>query len=144
MLNESFNILVAEDDADDRFMLQTAFDECEYDGILSFVENGVEAMNYLFDAKQHGKPFPNLILLDINMPKKDGYEVLRELKADDSFSVIPVVVFSTTHNEREMEKCSSLGADQYIVKPDKFETLLQIIAELNSRFKRASGILQTN
>lgn len=135
MQNKSI-ILVAEDDADDRFLLQTAFEQCRYSGTLSFVENGVEAMKYLQNAKQMEDAYPNLIMLDINMPKKDGYEVLKELKKDKVFEKIPVVVFSTAHNENELNKCIAMGANEYIVKPDSFEILLNIVADLTSRFMK--------
>lgn len=128
-------ILVAEDDADDRFLLETAFAEKGYTETLVFVENGVELMeflkNLLTDPIRTGD-MPGFILLDLNMPKKDGREVLKELKEDLRFKKIPVVVFTTTKNETEINRCYELGANTYIVKPVGFESLLKTIEDIRS------------
>ncbi|MBS1779364.1 MAG: response regulator [Bacteroidetes bacterium] len=131
LTEDKFTILVAEDDADDRFLLQAAFKENGLEGHLQFVENGVEAMEYLLSAAKH---HPKLILLDLNMPKKDGREVLSELKRLPELSDIPVIIFSTTHNELEMKGCYDLGANSYIVKPDNYEKLLHIITGIHSQW----------
>ncbi len=129
-------ILVAEDDADDRYLLETAFAEKGYRERLEFVENGVELMDFLHrllaggDTNRHN--FPGFILLDLNMPKKDGREVLKELKEDDRFKKIPVIVFTTTKNEHEIRRCYELGANTYVVKPVAFESLLQTIDDIRS------------
>ena len=130
--NDIFTILVAEDDADDRFLLKAAFKEAGLADRLHFVENGVEVMNYLFsvDTFKHLK----LILLDLNMPKKDGREVLTELKRIPELSNVPVIIFSTTHNEMEMKGCYDLGANSYIVKPDNYQKLLHIISGIHSQW----------
>ena len=93
-------ILVAEDDADDRFLLQTAFSENGYTDTLHFVENGVELISYMQDLENGapGTKMPHFVLLDLNMPKKDGREVLREIKQNPFSSNIPVIIFSTTNN----------------------------------------------
>lgn len=127
-------ILVAEDDADDRFLLQTAFAEKGLPNSLQFVENGVEALDYLLALPCPTK-YPNLILLDLNMPKKDGREFLNDLKqSHPEFIKIPVIILSTTHNEVEMNSCYALGADSYIVKPDSYEKLLHIVAGIHSKW----------
>jgi CheY-like chemotaxis protein len=130
---EPFTILVAEDDADDRFLLHTAFKENKLDSCLQFVENGAEAMDYLL-ACRDSSVYPKLILLDLNMPKKDGREVLTEVKKCADLVHIPIVIFSTTHNEREMRTCYELGASSYIIKPDNFEKLRHIISGIYSRW----------
>lgn len=126
-------ILVAEDDADDRFLLQAAFKENGFSDPVYFVENGVQAMEYMLSL-ECPETFPKLILLDLNMPKKDGKEVLVEMAQHTKFSKIPIIIFSTTHNETEMQKCYDMGATSYIIKPDNFEKLLRIIADIHANW----------
>ena len=105
-------ILVAEDDSDDRFLLQTAFKEKGYDDKLEFVENGVELIEFLSNIKDNKtthSSFPYFILLDLNMPKKDGREALKEIKQHPDFKKIPIIVFTTTKNESEIKRCYELG-----------------------------------
>jgi len=131
---KKFYILIAEDDPDDRFLLKTAFEESGYPNVLKFVENGVELIQHLKDVTEQ-KPkdeVPGFILLDLNMPKKDGREVLKEIKENKLFKKIPVIVFTTTKNENEIAKCYELGANSYVVKPLVFEELVKIIKGLYS------------
>ena len=129
-------ILVAEDDADDRFLLETAFAENGFKGKLEFVENGVELLEYLrnLNASENNAehPLPGFILLDLNMPKKDGREVLKEIKEDPRFKKIPVIVFTTTKNENEINRCYELGANTYVVKPVGFDNLVKTIEDIRS------------
>jgi CheY-like chemotaxis protein len=137
---EEIFILIAEDDADDRFLLQAAFEENGFTDKLHFVENGVEVLDYLNSLTSIGKDkkCPRFILLDLNMPKKDGREVLRELKQHPDLKKIPVVIFSTTNNEQEMRRCYELGANSYITKPNSFESLLKTVAALRSYWMHSS------
>jgi len=139
---EQIFILIAEDDADDRFLLRAAFEENGFTDRLEFVENGVEALEYLRDNCLHGpaNTLPRFILLDLNMPKKDGREVLKELKQDADLKNIPVVVFSTTNNEQEMRRCYELGANSYITKPNSFELLIKTVAALRSYWLQATNV----
>jgi two-component system response regulator len=132
---DNIYILVAEDDADDRFLLETAFAENGFKGKLEFVENGVELLEYLRNLKSaegNEHPLPGFILLDLNMPKKDGREVLKEIKEDPRFKKIPVIVFTTTKNENEINRCYELGANTYVVKPVGFENLVRTIEDIRS------------
>ncbi|HTM64766.1 MAG TPA: response regulator [Flavipsychrobacter sp.] len=139
---EEIFILIAEDDADDRFLLQAAFEENGFSDKLHFVENGVEVLEYLNSLKisQKERKFPRFILLDLNMPKKDGREVLKELKQSPDLKKIPVVIFSTTNNEQEMRRCYELGANSYITKPNSFESLLKTVAALRSYWMHTTSI----
>ena len=121
-------ILVAEDDADDRFLLQTAFEEIGGDEQLTFTENGVELIDYLDGLGE--KAFHGFILLDLNMPKKDGREVLKYLKQNTKYKRIPIVVFSTTKNEVEVLRCYELGANTYIRKPVNYDSLLKVVEDM--------------
>jgi two-component system response regulator len=126
-------ILIAEDDADDRFLLETAFRECGFNDKLVFVENGIELIRYLDEEKNRNgvdRKFPAFIMLDLNMPKKDGREVLKELKENETYRVIPVVIFTTTKNENEIRRCYELGANSYVVKPVNFEHLVKVLGQI--------------
>lgn len=138
---EDIFILIAEDDADDRFLLQAAFEENGFKDRLEFVENGVEVIEYLTGDKPKAadRKFPRFILLDLNMPKKDGREVLKELKQHAELKKIPVVIFSTTNNEQEMRRCYELGANSYITKPNSFESLIKTVAALRSYWMHTSS-----
>lgn len=128
-------ILVAEDDSDDRFLLQTAFKEKGYDDKIEFVENGVELIDFLAniqDKKTSHDSYPYFILLDLNMPKKDGREVLKEIKQHPVFKRIPIIVFTTTKNENEIKRCYELGANTYVVKPVSFEGLLKVLDDIRA------------
>jgi two-component system response regulator len=139
---ENTFILIAEDDADDRFLLQAAFEENGFKDTLQFVENGVEIIEYLNNimSGKNSLNFPRFILLDLNMPKKDGREVLKELKQHPELKKIPVVIFSTTNNEQEMRRCYELGANSYITKPNSFESLLKTVAALRSYWTHTGTI----
>ena len=126
-------ILIAEDDADDRFLLETAFEESGFTDKIVFAENGVDLLDYLNNQLSDGVPkFPAFILLDLNMPKKDGREVLKELKEHPVLRKIPVVVFTTTKHEKDISKCYELGANSYIVKPVSFDDLVRVVATLRN------------
>jgi CheY-like chemotaxis protein len=129
---EELFILIAEDDADDRFLLQAAFEENGFTEKLEFVENGVEVLEYLHNARNSKSSgyLPCFILMDLNMPKKDGREVLKELKEHPELRKIPIIVFSTTNNEQEKRRCYELGANAYITKPTSFESLMKTVASL--------------
>ncbi|MBC7652578.1 MAG: response regulator [Deinococcales bacterium] len=121
-------ILVAEDDADDRFLLQTAFNDVGGNEQLVFTENGVELIDYLNSLGE--KPFYGFILLDLNMPRKDGREVLKYLKQHVKFKRIPIIVFSTTKNDVEVLRCYDLGANTYIRKPANYDELIKVIEDI--------------
>lgn len=135
-------ILIAEDDADDRFLLKTAFDESGYPYLLKFVENGVEVIRHLREItdRKTEEELPGFILLDLNMPKKDGREVLKELKENKSLKKIPVIIFTTTKNENEISRCYELGANSYVVKPLVYDELVKIIKAMYSYWFEVSAI----
>lgn len=132
-------LLIAEDDADDRFLLQSAFTENQFAERLLFVENGVELMEYLSGLNDPNclKTLPAIIMIDLNMPKKDGREALREIKQLPFLNSVPVVIFSTTSNEQEMKRCYEMGANSYITKPNSFEGLIKTVAALHNYWLQA-------
>ena len=140
---QKFFILIAEDDADDRFLLQTAFEENGFTDPLEFVENGIELIEYLSGISQKkilDAHYPGFILLDLNMPKKDGREVLKEIKQHPELKKIPVIIFTTTKNENEIRRCYELGANTYVVKPVSFDALVKVIQEIRSYWFNTASI----
>ena len=127
-------ILMADDDADDRLMTRGAFTESRIANDLRFVENGVELMDYLNRRGKYGNPEesprPGLILLDLNMPKKDGREALREIKTDPNLRKIRVVVLTTSKTEEDIYRSYDLGACSFITKPVTFAGLVEVIQSL--------------
>lgn len=128
------SILVADDDADDRMMIREALEENRLANHLSFVEDGEELMDYLLQRGNYADatkfPRPGLILLDLNMPKKDGREVLREIKSDPSLKGIPVVVLTTSKAQEDILRTYNLGVNSFVVKPVTFDSLVQVIREI--------------
>ncbi len=124
-------ILMAEDDPDDRLLSKDALAEAHLSNELYFVEDGEELMDFLcFRGKYSGSnkpPVPGLILLDLNMPKKDGREALQEIKSDANLRRIPVVVLTTSKAEEDIVRSYDLGVSGYVTKPVKFEELINIM-----------------
>lgn len=128
---EPIIILIAEDDADDRVLTKDAFAESRLLNEVHFVEDGEELINYLEKKGQYADvPRPNLILLDLNMPKKDGREALKEIKGNPDFRRIPVVVMTTSKAEEDIFRSYDCGASSYITKPVTFEGLVDVIKTL--------------
>jgi len=127
-------ILMAEDDPDDRLLVKEAFQESRVANSICFVENGVELLDYLrrqgkFKYSEHF-PAPDLILLDLNMPCKDGREALEEIKADQHLRHIPVVVLTTSKTEEDILRSYDIGAAGFITKPVTFEALVKVVQGL--------------
>lgn len=126
-------ILMADDDADDRMLTKDALEESRVLNELRFVEDGEELMDYL---KRQGKyadadaPRPGLILLDLNMPKKDGREALKEIKADPDLRRIPIVVMTTSKAEEDIFRSYDIGASSFITKPVTFGRLVDLMRAL--------------
>lgn len=126
-------ILMAEDDADDRLLVKDAFQESHVANSLYFVENGVELLGYLRKQGKYkdGYDAPDLVLLDLNMPRKDGRETLQEIKADPTLRHIPVVVLTTSKAEEDVLRSYDMGAAGYITKPVTFDALIEITQGLS-------------
>jgi CheY-like chemotaxis protein len=127
-------ILIADDDPDDREMIRDAFNENRLVNDLRFVEDGEALMDYLHhrgkfeDLKD--SPLPGLILLDLNMPKKDGREALAEIKSDPALRRIPVVVLTTSKAEEDIYRTYNLGVNSFVTKPVTFDALVAVTREL--------------
>ena len=127
-------ILMADDDADDRLMTREAFEASHLKNDLKFVENGVELLDYLYRrdkyADPESSPRPSIILLDLNMPKKDGREALEEIKKDPNLRNIRIIVLTTSKAEEDIYRTYNLGAASYITKPVTFESLVDVVKTL--------------
>ena len=127
-------ILMADDDDDDRLLAVDALKESKVAGQLEFVANGEELLDYLCHrgkfAHRCGAPRPGLILLDLNMPRMDGREALREIKADPELRRIPVVVLTTSKADTDVGAIYDLGANSFISKPFQFDALVDVMKAL--------------
>jgi two-component system response regulator len=127
-------ILMADDDPDDRQLTREAFEEARLVNDLRFVEDGVELLDYMNRRGKYADPAssprPGLILLDLNMPRKDGREALQELKADPRFRTIRVVILTTSKAEEDILRTYNLSAASYITKPVTFESLVDVVRTL--------------
>ncbi len=128
-------ILMADDDPDDCLLAREALAESRLANDLHFVSDGEELMDYLYQRGKYSvpgsAPRPSLILLDLNMPKKDGREVLKELKADPHLRQIPVLVLTTSQAEEDILRSYYLGANSYITKPVTFSSLIEVMQTLS-------------
>jgi len=127
MTTEYINICLADDDQDDRLFFTDAFDELKIKTKVSTFNDGVELMNYLNDADS---VLPNVLFLDLNMPKKNGLECLLEIKKNENLNDIAIAIYSTSSSEEHIEETFINGANIYIKKPSDFETLKKILAEV--------------
>jgi CheY-like chemotaxis protein len=122
-------ILLADDDEEDRAMTEEALKESRLANDVRFVADGEELTDYLFRRGRYADPdkapLPGLILLDLNMPKKDGREVLIELKSDPQLRQIPIVVLTTSKTEEDIVRSYALGVNSFITKPVTFEGLVK-------------------
>lgn len=127
-------ILIADDDVEDREMIRDALKENRLLNDLYFVKDGEDLMDYLHHQGAYEDkskyPLPGLILLDLNMPRKDGREALKEIKSDENLRQIPVVVLTTSQAEEDVFRTYNLGVNSFVTKPVAFETLVQIMKEL--------------
>ncbi len=128
-------IIMADDDPDDCLLMKDAFEEQSLTDCLRVVEDGEELLEYLRLQGPYGDrkrfPPPDLIILDLNMPRKDGRTVLREIKADPQLKRIPVVIFTTSREREDINRSYDLGASSFIVKPVSYQDLKEVVKTLN-------------
>lgn len=124
MLSNPLQILLADDDENDRLLFTDAFSELKTKTIVQTVNNGIELMKWL-----NGKDtrLPHLIFLDLNMPIKNGLQCLKEIRSNETLKNISVAIYSTSNNQKDIEETFSNGANVYITKPSDFNTLKQIL-----------------
>ncbi len=135
-LNGLHPIIIAEDDEDDYLLTIEALKEAGVDTQIKWVKDGEELMNYLepigVSKKNSRAGFPSLILLDLNMPRKDGREVLDEIKKSDTLRKIPVIVLTTSKADTDISHAYDLGVNSYIQKPVRFNEFVEVIKVLSN------------
>jgi CheY-like chemotaxis protein len=135
-MSESGHILVAEDDPTDAFFFQRAFKRAGLPVLLHFVRDGQEVIDYLrgtgIFADRTAYPLPQLVLLDLKMPRLDGFEVLEWVRQQPGFSSLQVVIFSSSDEAKDINRAYGLGANWYLVKPHSMDELTALVG----RFKK--------
>lgn len=129
MTTTPLNIILAEDDEDDRFFFKEAIDKVKIKTILTMVNDGVELMEYLGNS---GNPKPHVVFLDLNMPRKGGVECLEEIRSNKEFNELTVAIYSTSASDNDIEETFVKGANIYIRKPNDFKILQKVISEVLS------------
>ena len=128
---EAIEILLVEDNPGDVRLTREALDEAKVRNNLHVVEDGVKAMNFLYNRGDYeDTPRPHLVLLDLNLPKKDGREVLEEINADDGLEDIPVVVLTSSEAEEDILKAYKLNVNCYVTKPVKLDEFLHVVRSI--------------
>lgn len=126
MLNQTINILLADDDENDRMLFQEAFEELKTKSNVHIVNNGIQLMDYL---KAKNTIVPDILFLDLNMPRKNGLECLKEIRSNKKLKNISIAIYSTSASEKDIEETFRLGANVYINKPHDFATLKQVLSK---------------
>lgn len=135
-LKRTVPILIAEDDEEDREIIKEAFQECNIPNDLIFVKDGEELMDYLLakntmDGK-HKYVEPGIILLDLNMPRKDGRQALAEIKSNIDLRKIPVIVLTTSKEEEDVIKTYKLGVNSFVIKPVTYKALVDVMKAIGN------------
>jgi len=120
---------MADDDADDRFLVQAAFDDNDLINRIVFFEDGEQLLEYYI--ADNSQEIPHLILLDLNMPKRDGREVLKVIRKNEKWDQVPIIIFSTSNAPDDIFTSYQLGANCYIVKPSSYEELKDLILRVH-------------
>lgn len=124
MIHDVLQILLADDDDDDRLFFKDAIEKVKVKTVVNMVNNGVELMEYLYNTDTR---LPNLIFLDLNMPRKDGMECLKEIRSNHKLKDLTIAIYSTSALEKDIEETFVKGANIYIKKPNDFEELKSIL-----------------
>jgi chemotaxis family two-component system response regulator Rcp1 len=129
----SIDILIVEDNEGDARLIKEVFNENKLSNSLYFVKDGVEAMDFLHrKGKYKGVPQPDLIILDLNLPKKDGREVLAEIKSDDKIKHIPVVIMTISQAEEDIFKSYNLHANCFVTKPIDLGQFTKVVKSIEN------------
>ncbi|HUM46672.1 MAG TPA: response regulator [Chitinophagales bacterium] len=135
-IKKNVPILIAEDDEEDREIIKEAFDECKLANDLIFVNDGEELMEYLLKKgkyavkRQYGDP--GIILLDLNMPRKDGRQALAEIKSNADLRKIPVIILTTSKEEEDIVRTYKLGVNSFVIKPVTYAALVNVMKSIGN------------
>ena len=133
IIDKPVEILLVEDNEGDVGLIEEVFEEAKIRNNIHVAEDGEEAVLYLRgEGKFSGSPRPDIILLDLNLPKKDGREVLKEIKEDDNLKNIPVVILTTSNAEKDILRAYDLHANAYITKPLDFDQFIRAVGSIEN------------
>jgi CheY-like chemotaxis protein len=132
---DPIEVLLVEDDPGDVLLIREAFEDNKVSNRLHVVSDGVEALEFMRQAGEYADaPRPDLVLLDLNLPRKDGREVLQEVKEDDALRTIPVVVLTTSQAEEDVLRSYDLHANAYVTKPVDFDRFIGVVRQIDQFF----------
>lgn len=135
-MNRHCILMMADDDPDDREFVREAFEECGFLGEFRFVGDGGALVDYLRlsvrNPRDRERPLPDLILLDLNMPRVDGHEALKRIKSDEELRRIPIVVLTTSESESDIQRTYEGGVNSFITKPAGYAELVEMAGRLKS------------
>jgi CheY-like chemotaxis protein len=135
VIGSVIQILLVEDDPGDVLMTREAFEDNRVANKLHVVSDGAEAMEFLRKEGEHAEaPTPDLVLLDLNLPRMDGREVLAAVKADDALRQIPIVVLTTSESEEDVLRSYALHANAYVTKPVDFDRFIEVVRKIDDFF----------
>ena len=134
-------VIIAEDDPDDRLLIRDAIKDASQQPLeIIFVQDGAEMLDYLYHRGKYREmkntPHPELVLLDLNMPKIGGMEVLEEIKRDPALRTIPVVVLTTSHEPAHISRSYELGGNGFVTKPDSYHELVELMQNIQKYWFR--------
>ncbi len=133
------SIIIAEDDADDRLLIQDALHENQIEKRqIIFAEDGEELLHLLKGNDYH----PHIIFLDLNMPRKDGRQALKEIKSDENLKHIPVIIFTTSSSDEDIFNCYHEGSNTYFTKPARFQELVEIVKVIKSYWMEKASYIR--
>jgi CheY-like chemotaxis protein len=126
--SKKLHVLLADDDADDSLLFNEALQQSHLPIMFSLAEDGNKLLNYL-----EKEEVPDVLFLDVNMPYKNGIECLTEIRANEKFKKLPIVIYSTTNYKVNIEACFKAGANLYVVKPNSFEEIIKMVKRICSK-----------
>lgn len=124
-MSEKYKVLIAEDDSNDFEFINQAFESSNVEIEIKRMIDGEELIDFLLNLKSSF--IPDIVIVDISMPKKDGFQVLEEIKKHKDLKIIPIIIMTTSNQDTDMYLAYSLGANSFITKPDNFESLLDVV-----------------
>jgi len=140
-ISQQYPILLVEDNEDDVIITRRAIEKGGIRNRLYVVPDGEEALNFLRrEGKYRDVPRPGIILLDLKMPKIDGFEVLKQVKNDNDLKIIPIVILTSSGRDEDVRRAYTLGCNSYLVKPEKFEKLTETVMEIDQYWLKVSRI----
>ncbi|MFI7454265.1 response regulator [Nonomuraea sp. NPDC049714] len=134
-IGQPIEVLLVEDDPGDELITREAFEDNKIGNTLHVAHDGLEALDFLYQRGEHaGKPRPDLILLDLNLPKYDGRQVLEKIKSDPELRAIPVVILTTSSAEEDILRSYKLFANAYVTKPVDLDQFMSVIRQIDEFF----------